>query len=73
MSKKVLIRKQMTGGIMYTRDIGRGQGGGFRQDLAALRGGAMGLNPTRWSIIYSPAHNFPGCRTYKDAKIGRRC
>ncbi len=45
MSKKVLIRKQVgTGGIMYTRDVGRGQGGGFMEDLAALRGGARGLN-----------------------------
>ena len=45
MSKKVLIRKQAGGGIMYTREVGgRGQGG-FMQDLAAVRGGAMGLNP----------------------------
>ena len=45
MSKKVLIRKQVgTGGIMYTRDVGRGQGGGFMGDLAAVRGGARGLN-----------------------------
>ena len=46
MSKKVLIRKQAgSGGIMYTREVGGGQPGGFRQDLAALRGGAIGLNP----------------------------
>ena len=46
MSKKVLIRKQAgSGGIMYTREVGgRGQGGGFMEDLAALRGGARGLN-----------------------------
>lgn len=46
MSKKVLIRKQAGGGgIMYTREVGgRGQGG-LMQDLAAVRGGAMGLNP----------------------------
>ena len=45
MSKKVLIRKQAGGGgIMYTREVGgRGQGG-LMQDLAALRGGARGLN-----------------------------
>ncbi len=45
MSKKVLIRKQVgSGNILYTRDVGRGQGGGFMEDLAALRGGARGLN-----------------------------
>ena len=46
MSKKVLIRKQAGGGgIMYTREVGgRGQGGGFMENLAALRGGARGLN-----------------------------
>ena len=46
MKDKVLIRKQAgSGGIMYTREVGgRGQGGGFMQDLAALRGGARGLN-----------------------------
>ncbi len=43
-NKKVLIRKQAGGGIMYTREVGgRGQGG-LMQDLAAVRGGARGLN-----------------------------
>ena len=40
---KILVKQQSN--IMYTRDIGGpNQRGGFFQDLAALRGGATGLN-----------------------------
>lgn len=69
MSKKVLIRKQAGGGIMYTRDIGRGQGGGFRQDLAALRGGAMGLNP-QGGQSFIPGAQLPGAAPTRMQRLG---
>jgi len=69
MSKKVLIRKEAGGGIMYTRDIGRGQGGGFRQDLAALRGGAMGLNP-QGGQSFIPGAQLPGAAPTRMQRLG---
>ena len=69
MSKKVLIRKEAGGGIMYTRDIGRGQGGGFRQDLAALRGGAMGLNP-QGGQSFIPGAQLPGTAPTRMQRLG---
>ena len=70
MSKKVLIRKQAgSGGIMYTRDIGQGQGGGFRQDLAALRGGAMGLNP-QGGQSFIPGAQLPGAAPTRMQRLG---
>ena len=42
---KILVKQANSGGIMYTRDIGgKKNRGGFMEDLAALRGGARGLN-----------------------------
>ena len=70
MSKKVLIRKQAgSGGIMYTREVGGGQPGGFRQDLAALRGGAMGLNP-QGGQSFIPGAQLPGAAPTRMQRLG---
>lgn len=70
MSKKVLIRKQAgSGGIMYTREVGGGQPGGFRQDLAALRGGAMGLNP-QGGQSFIPGAQLPGAAPTRMQRMG---
>lgn len=70
MSKKVLIRKQAgSGGIMYTREVGGGQPGGFRQDLAALRGGAMGLNP-QGGQSFIPGAQLSGAAPTRMQRLG---